>query len=65
MEAYVQKEKHLPGIPSADEIETNGQDLGDLQLKLLVKIEELLLYTIQQQKEIKALKEELGSLKKK
>ena len=65
MEAYVQKEKHLPGIPSADEIETNGQDLGDLQLKLLVKIEELLLYTIQQQKEIKALKEMLGNLKKK
>ena len=50
LERYVQANQHLPNIPSAKQIEKDGQDVGDLQLKLLEKIEELTLYTIQQQK---------------
>jgi len=57
----------LPNIPSAREIETRGQDVGYLQLKLLEKIEELTLYTIQQEKELlelRKLKEMNANLEK-
>jgi len=50
LEQSIQKNKHLPGIPSAAEIEENGLMLGDMQRKLLEKIEELTLYTIEQGK---------------
>ncbi len=53
LEKYIQANKHLPNIPNAKEIETNGQNLGDMQLKLLEKIEELTLYVIEQDKRIK------------
>ncbi len=62
LETFIKKNKHLPNIPSAKTIaENNNQvDLGDLQLKLLEKVEELTLYIIQQQKEIEALKIKLA-----
>ncbi len=49
--------KHLPGISSAKEIETNNNsyDLGEMVEKLLIKIEELTLYTIEQEEKIRAL----------
>jgi hypothetical protein len=50
LEQSIQKNKHLPGIPSAAEIEEKGLMLGDMQRKLLEKIEELTLYTIEQGK---------------
>jgi hypothetical protein len=55
--------KHLPGIPSADEIRKNGLLVGDMQARLLEKIEELTLYLIRQDKEITSLKLEINSLK--
>ncbi len=61
LEKYIQTNKHLPNIPSVKEVETNGQNLGDMQLKLLEKIEELTLYTIEQGKDIKMLKSKLNS----
>jgi hypothetical protein len=64
VEEFLKANSHLPNIPKAEEIEANGKNLGDLQLKLLEKIEELVLYTIQQQKEIESLKEELQKIKK-
>ncbi|WP_306110173.1 hypothetical protein [Roseivirga thermotolerans] len=57
LESYIKANSHLPNVPSAKEVETNGQDVGDMQLKLLEKIEELTLYIIEQNKEVKALKE--------
>ncbi|WP_422008181.1 hypothetical protein [Roseivirga pacifica] len=60
---YVKANSHLPNIPSAKEIETNGQDVGELQLKLLEKIEELTLYVIEQNKEILSLKRSNNELK--
>ncbi len=47
---------HLPNIPSAKEVGENGIDVGQMNAKLLQKIEELTLYTIQQQKELDSLK---------
>ena len=61
-EEYIQKHKHLPEIPSAREMEENGIKLKEMNLKLLQKIEELTLYIINQQKEIKILKEKLITL---
>lgn len=55
IEQFIQKNKHLPEIPSATAIENNGLDIGETQALLLKKIEELTLYTIQQQKQIDAL----------
>ncbi|MGJ8734820.1 MAG: hypothetical protein ACSHW4_16810 [Cellulophaga sp.] len=56
VENHIQENGHLKGIPSAKEVEENGIFLGDMDSKLLQKIEELTLYTIQQQKEIEELK---------
>jgi hypothetical protein len=52
VELYIKAEKHLPNIPSADEVKTNGINLGEMNAKLLQKIEELTLYAIEQQKRI-------------
>lgn len=61
---YIIKNKHLPEIPSAAEIGENGIDLGDMNMRLLKKIEELTLYQIElmekleeQQKRIERLEE--------
>ncbi|MBO3697852.1 hypothetical protein [Roseivirga sp. E12] len=62
LEKYVNTNKHLPNIPSAKEVEKNGQDVGDMQLKLLEKVEELVLYTIEQQKTIDKLLDRIEKL---
>lgn len=52
---FLLSQKHLPGIPTAKEIEKDGQDLGMNQIKLLEKIEESYLYIIELHKRIEAL----------
>lgn len=42
-EQFIQEHKHLPGIPSAKEVEKDGINLGEMNAKLLQKIEELTL----------------------
>ncbi|RYE19086.1 MAG: hypothetical protein EOP51_20630 [Sphingobacteriales bacterium] len=56
LEQFVTKNKHLPNIPSAAEVEANGQLLGEMQRKMMEKIEELSLYIIDLKKEIDLLK---------
>jgi hypothetical protein len=56
VENYVNEHSHLPEVPSATEVANNGMDLGEMQNKMLQKIEELTLYVIKQQKEIDELK---------
>ena len=56
VENHINEKGHLKDIPSALEVEKNGIYLGEMDAKLLQKIEELTLYTIQQQKEIEELK---------
>jgi hypothetical protein len=56
VEAHIQANKHLPGIPSAAEVAEHGVSMGDMQAKLLSKVEELTLHLIAQEKELTALK---------
>jgi len=60
---FLDANKHLPGIPSAKEITANGLSVGEMQMKLLEKVEELTLYMLQQQKDIDNLKQENEQLK--
>lgn len=62
---HIKEKKHLPDIPSAKEVEENGIGLGEMNAKLLQKIEELTLYTIQQQKLIENLYSEIEGIKSK
>jgi len=52
---YIELNKHLPEIPSAKEMEKNGVQLGEMNMLLLKKIEELTLYIIEQEKRIQKL----------
>ncbi len=45
--SYIQAHHHLPDIPSADEFKQKGMGVGEMQVKLLAKIEELTLHMIQ------------------
>jgi hypothetical protein len=65
VDTFIQDNGHLPGIPSAQEVKENGMNLVEMQVKLLQKVEELTLYSIKQQEEIKALKAKLEKLEKK
>jgi hypothetical protein len=66
LESYINQNKHLPGIPSAAEVEKNGGiELGQMNTKLLEKIEELTLYVIELKKENEQMKEDIKKLSKK
>ncbi|NJN26970.1 MAG: hypothetical protein HC819_13820 [Cyclobacteriaceae bacterium] len=59
VENFIDLNGHLPDIPSAKEVEENGISLGEMDAKLLQKIEELTLYVIELKKENDQLKEVL------
>ena len=63
VEDYVKENKHLPEIPSAQEIEKNGLMLAEMNMNLLKKMEEITLYMIEMKKEIGILKSENKDLK--
>jgi hypothetical protein len=65
VERFIKENKHLPNVPSTEEMMANGSDLIKTDAKLLEKIEELTLYMIELNKEVKALKEENAKLKNK
>jgi hypothetical protein len=60
---YIDKNKHLPEVPSAKEMEKNGVQLGEMNMLLLKKIEELTLYVIEQERKFKAKDDEIKDLK--
>ena len=60
---YIETNKHLPNIPSAKEVEKNGMKMAEMYAKLLEKVEELTLYTLQQEEKIEALQKELDAVK--
>jgi hypothetical protein len=62
LEIFINNNSHLPAIPSEEEVQKSGVSLGEMNAKLLQKIEELTLYTIEQQKEIEKLKERLDKV---
>lgn len=69
VETFIKENKHLPEIPSEKEVLQNGINLGEMNVKLLQKIEELTLYIIEEkkirEKEINELKVEIEFLKQK
>ena len=72
VEKYILQNGHLPGIPTEKEVEVNGVNLGEMNVKLLQKVEELTLYLIQIEREkkerdtlIEELKKRLEILEKK
>jgi hypothetical protein len=56
LESFLKENNHLPNVPSAETMQNEGISLKQMNLILLQKIEELTLYTLQQQKEIDVLK---------
>ena len=63
LEAKINTDKHLPGIPAASEMKENGLMLGEMQTKAMEKIEELTLYIIELGKQNKELSKAVESLK--
>jgi hypothetical protein len=58
LETFIQSHRHLPDIPSASEIAENGASLGEMQSRLLQKVEELTLHLIAMKKDVAQLQEE-------
>ena len=61
VEKHIKDKKHLPEIASAKQMEKEGVNVGEFQIKLLQKIEELTLYTIEQNKRIKELESKINN----
>ena len=65
LEQYILKNKHLPDVPTQNEISKDGIDVYEMNAILLKKVEELTLYVIEQQKQIDQLKERFETLEQK
>ena len=55
VKSFIQENQHLPEIPSASQMQEEGMSVDKMVIKLLQKVEELTLYTIQQEERIKEL----------
>jgi hypothetical protein len=62
VEDFINQNSHLPGVPSAAEVEKKGIDVGNNQAAMLKKIEELTLYIIDQDKTIKKQNDQISDL---
>lgn len=62
VERHIQEKGHLPNIPSAEEVVKNGIELGEMKARLLAKIEELTLYTIDLNRKNKSLTQQSSDL---
>lgn len=60
---HIKEKGHLPGIPSAKEVKASGIDLGEMNGKLLQKIEELTLHLIEQNKKMSTMQNDIEILK--
>ena len=58
LKSSIEASNHLPGIPSAKEVQAEGIQLGDMQIRMMEKLEEMTLYILQLNEEIKTLKQE-------
>ncbi len=65
LDSYIQENKHLPEIPTTEEVKENGISVGEMNAKLLQKIEELTLYIIEQDKKIETQNKRIEQLEKK
>jgi hypothetical protein len=58
LSSFIKQHRHLPGIPTQQEVEKEGISLGETNIKLLEKIEELTLYMLNQQEQIREVKKD-------
>lgn len=65
VEQHIKEHKQLPGIPSAQQVAENGIGVGEMQAKLLAKIEELTLHQIELEKRVNSQAEQIADLKRK
>lgn len=63
--SFIDENHHLPGVPSAAEVEQNGITLGEMDAAILEKVEQLYLYTIELEEKVKALEAQLNDAKNK
>jgi hypothetical protein len=63
LDQYISTNHHLPEFPTATEVENNGLNIGDTQLLLVKKVEEITLYLIELKKKNELLQEEINLLK--
>jgi hypothetical protein len=56
LKEFIERNKHLPGMPSANEVASKGIDVAEMNALLLKKIEELTLYVLELKKEIEKFK---------
>jgi hypothetical protein len=63
LQKFIKRYHHLPDVPAAGVMSASGMDVGDMQKLQLQKIEELTLYLMQKDNEIKELKQELHQLR--
>ena len=64
LEKVINKDKHLPGIPTQGYIQNNGCNIADIHSKILLKVEELTLYLIELNKENSSLKKQIQEYEK-
>jgi hypothetical protein len=57
LRSFIKTNNHLPNIPAAAEVEKNGIEVGDMQKRMMEKIEELTLYILELEKRIKTIEE--------
>ena len=65
IENFINQNGHLPGMPAASDVQEEGIDLGEMNAKLLQKLEEQTLYIIEMNKQLGELKNQLEELKTK
>ncbi len=63
VEAHINEHNRLPDIPSEKQVKEEGINIGEMQAKLLQKIEELTLYVIDQNKKIEEQHQQIEALK--
>lgn len=63
LKKYITANKHLPNIPAAADVKKNGIELGDMQKRMMEKIEELTLYILELKTELDKVKKELVQTK--
>lgn len=64
VENYIEENKHLPDIPSEAEVAKNGIKVGEMNAKLLQKVEELTLYLIEQNKQLDVANKNINDLRR-
>ena len=65
VEKFIGDNKHLPGVPSAAEVEETGVNLGKMNAILIQKVEEMMLYIIEQERQMKELEKRLSEVERK